>query len=206
MKSIKFLGVIIDDKLAWKDHISHISKTISRNTGVLSKLRSFLPTSTLFTLYNTLILPYLSYCNIVWARTSTSRLHSLLIIQKRAIRIATMSHPRDHTAPLFGKLHTLTLTDINKLQTGIFMFKFTNNLLPHTFSNYFLSVNDTHHYLTRSRNNLYVPFTRTSYSMNTLRFNGPRLWNSIDHGIQTQLSVGRFKVSYKKHLVSQYLT
>lgn len=51
-----------------------------------------------------------------------------------------MSHPRDHTAPLFGKLHTLTLTDINKLKTGIFMFKFTNNLLPHTFSNYFLSV------------------------------------------------------------------
>ena len=54
----KFLGVIIDDKLSWSNHITNITKTISRNTGVLSKLRIFLPSSILSSLYNTLILPY----------------------------------------------------------------------------------------------------------------------------------------------------
>ena len=132
--STKFLGVIIDDKLSWTQHIFYISKVISRNTGVMSKLRSFLPSVTLTSLYNTLILPYLNYCNIVWACTSTNKLHSLMIIQKRAIRICTLSQPRDHSAPLFYKLHTLTLSDINKFQIGIFMYRFTNNLLPRTFS------------------------------------------------------------------------
>ena len=202
----KFLGVIIDDKLSWCHHIASVSNVISRNSGVLSKLRSFLPCSTLFTLYNTLILPYLNYCNIVWARTTTNKLQSLIKVQKRAIRICSLSHPRDHTTPLFAKLRTLTLVDINKLQTGILMYKYTNNLLPRTFSSYFTNVNDIHQYHTRSHKNLYVPFTRTSYSMNTLRFYGPRLWNGLDPPIKFQSSVGRFKNNYTKHLLSQYIT
>ena len=164
VQSTKFLGVIIDDKLTWSEHISYITETISRNTGVISRLRSFLPSSALISLYNTLVLPYLYYCNIIWARTSNNRLHSLIITQKRAIRICTFSHPRDHSAPLFARLNTLTLSDINKLQTAMFMYKFINNLLPRTLSSYFTSVRSTHTYPTRSRNNLFLPFTRTSYT------------------------------------------
>ena len=204
--STKFLGVILNDRLDWSDHISSVSKTISRNTGVLSKLRTFLPPPTLFILYNTLILPYLSYCNIVWARSSNNQLHSLKTIQKRAIRICTLSQPWDHTAPLFNRLQTLTLTDINNLQTGIFMYKYINKLLPQAFTTYFTAVHDVHDYSTRSCNKLYIPFTRTSYSINTLRFHGPRLWNSIDEAVKTQSSVGRFKISYKKDLASHYVT
>ena len=39
----KFLGIIIDENLTWKDHIDGISKTISRNIGVLSKVKYFMP-------------------------------------------------------------------------------------------------------------------------------------------------------------------
>ena len=95
-----------------------------------------LPSTTLFSLYNTLIFPYLNYCNIVWARTSTNKLKSLITVQKRAIRICTLSVHRDHTATLFARIHTLTITDINQLQTGILRYKYTNNLLPRTFSSY----------------------------------------------------------------------
>ena len=176
-----------------------------RFTGVLSKLRSFLPSTTLFSLYNTLIFPYLNYCNIVWARTSTNKLKSLITIQKRAIRICTLSHPCDHTAPLFARLHTLTITDINKLQTGILMFKYTNNLLPRTFSSYFTSISDIHHYHTRSHNKYYIRLARTSFLMNTLRFHGPRLWNGLRQSVKSKSSVGRFKTAFKNHLISQYI-
>ena len=206
VSSSKFLGVIIDQNLSWTEHISSIAKITSRNTGVLSKLRSFLPATSLVLLYNSLILPYLNYCNIVWARTSTSKLHSLLMIQKRAIRVCTFSHPREHTAPLFAQLNTLTLNDINKLHTGIFMYKYANNLLPTTFFSYFTFVKDIHDYSTRFRNNLYLPFTRTLYSSNTLRYYGPRLWNSIPEDFRKMSSVGRFKSSYKKSILSQYVT
>ena len=141
---------------------------------------------------------------IVWAHTSNSKLHSLFVVQKRAIRICTSAHPCDHSAPLFAKLKTLTLSDINKLHTAIFMFKFTHNLLPRIFSSYFTSVQNTHTYSTRSRNNLFLPFTRTSFSINTLRYYGPRLWNSINEQVKAQTSVARFKSTFKGILISHY--
>ena len=58
---------------------------------------------------------------------------------------------------------------INKLITGIFMYKCLNGLLPRTFSSLFYSVHDTHKHHTRSHNNLFLPFTHTSYSIHTLR-------------------------------------
>ena len=39
----KFLGVLIDENLTWKDHIDAISKAMSRNVGMINKLKHFVP-------------------------------------------------------------------------------------------------------------------------------------------------------------------
>ena len=60
VSSTKFLGVIIDENLTWKNHIDGISKTIARNVGVLNKLKCYIPKRVLHSLYCTLILPYVN--------------------------------------------------------------------------------------------------------------------------------------------------
>ena len=40
-KSIKYLGILIDSTLSWKDHITKLSKKLSRTVGILYKLRPF---------------------------------------------------------------------------------------------------------------------------------------------------------------------
>jgi hypothetical protein len=62
----QFLGVIIDECLTWKNHIDCLSKTISRNIGIMNKLKHFIPDRILFTLYCTLIQPYLNYGILIW--------------------------------------------------------------------------------------------------------------------------------------------
>ena len=69
---------------------------------------------------------------------------------------------------------------------GIFMYKFSDNFLPSTFQSYFTSVINIHQYHTWSHN-FYAPFTRSSFSMTTLRFYGPRLWNALDPLIKSQI-------------------
>ena len=39
--STKFLGVTIDENLSWKNHFDGITKTISRNIGMINKLKFF---------------------------------------------------------------------------------------------------------------------------------------------------------------------
>ena len=87
----KFLGVLIDNNLSWKNHIEHIAKKIAESVGIIKRIRHTLPLKTLNTLYNTLILPYLNYCNIIWANNKPSCLRPLLMLQKKVIRINTAS-------------------------------------------------------------------------------------------------------------------
>ena len=53
---IKYLGVLIDDSISWKYQISYICSRISRNTGILLKLRNYLPLMQLKQLYYSLIM------------------------------------------------------------------------------------------------------------------------------------------------------
>ena len=52
----KFLGVIIDNKLKWKEHIDYISKKIAKGIGVIVKARKVFDKVILLSLYNSLIL------------------------------------------------------------------------------------------------------------------------------------------------------
>ena len=54
VKHTKFLRMLIDDCLSWKNHIACVSKTSSRNMGVMNKLKHFVPTHILHCLYCTL--------------------------------------------------------------------------------------------------------------------------------------------------------
>ena len=49
----KFLGVLIDENLTWKDHIDAISKRMSRNIGMINKLKHFVQKGILLSLYYT---------------------------------------------------------------------------------------------------------------------------------------------------------
>ena len=56
---IKYLGIIIDNKLNWKAHIAKLTTQISKSCEILSKLRHYTTQPVLKTVYNALIHPYL---------------------------------------------------------------------------------------------------------------------------------------------------
>ena len=52
---IKYLGVMIDENITWKNHISFVSSRISRNIGIISNLRHYFSLQQLKQIYNNLI-------------------------------------------------------------------------------------------------------------------------------------------------------
>ena len=62
----KFLGVIIDDKLNFDNHISYIKNKISKVLGILIKAKKNLNRRILVNLYYTFVYPYLIYCVEIW--------------------------------------------------------------------------------------------------------------------------------------------
>ena len=76
----------IDKNLSWNQHLSSISSQIARGIGILYRIKNLLPRRTLLSLYNTLILPYINYCNIAWGNCSKTKLDNVLLLQKKAIK------------------------------------------------------------------------------------------------------------------------
>ena len=51
VKSIKFLGVLLDENLSWKDHIKCIENKVAKNIGLLHRAKLFLDKNSLLTLH-----------------------------------------------------------------------------------------------------------------------------------------------------------
>ena len=58
-KFIKYLGVLIDSTLSWKDHISNSANKLSRAIGILYKLRPFVSLKIMKDIYYALIYSHL---------------------------------------------------------------------------------------------------------------------------------------------------
>ena len=64
--SLKYLGVIIDHRLNWSQHITHVKNKISKGIGIMYRARSYLTKSSLRKLYFSYIYPHLiiMYCDM----------------------------------------------------------------------------------------------------------------------------------------------
>ena len=202
----KFLGIIIDDKLTWKSHIKYIGNKIAKNVGLIGRFRNRFDAYALNTLYNTMVLPYLNYCNVVWCTNKPTRLNVLVVLQKRIIRTINNGSKYDHTLPLFAKSKQLKLVDLNKLSIATFMYRACFNQLPHKFSSYFCTNSNIHSHFTRQSSKLHVHYARTDVMKSQLKVIGPKIWNSIDTSIiNTARHLYSFKNKYKNFLLSQYV-
>ena len=57
----KFLGVFVDESLNFGKHVEHVLGKISKNTGILFRIRDSLPMDARLGFYYAFIFPYLSY-------------------------------------------------------------------------------------------------------------------------------------------------
>ena len=88
----KFSGVIIDEKLTWRNHVNYISTKIAKGIGILIKARFCLSKETLVSLYYTFIYPYLTYCNSVWGDLFLYNLNRLHVLQKKFVRMISYAN------------------------------------------------------------------------------------------------------------------
>ena len=75
--SAKFLGIVIDNRLNWVEHVKCISRKIAKGIGIIIKARKSFESETLLNLYNALIFPYISYGIQVWGTAAALHLHRL---------------------------------------------------------------------------------------------------------------------------------
>ena len=200
---VKFLGIYVDEKLTWNNHLNYISGKISRSLGMISRVCRILPVDILKTLYYSMIYPYLLYCCIVWGGACTTSLHKLEVLQNRAVRLITRSPFRASSRPIFKQLNVLRLADIRQVQIALFMFEIRNSSLPKCCLLY-CSPNLNNYYSMRNVCDFLTPAFRTNIREQSVSVLGPRLWNMLPLDVRSSVSLFCFKKSVRSHLISFY--
>ena len=201
----KFLGVHMDSKLDWNDHINIVRNKIAKNISVMNRVKHVLTSSALYSLYCTLVIPYLNYCCEVWGNNYKTRIQSLFILQKRAIRMCLNTNYICHTKPLFYQLRSLNVFDTIDLNSLVFMYKAFHNLLPTNVLSYFKKVNDSHNHNTRKNTlSFKVRYRRTSKKALSICVKGSKMWNALSADIKLSRNVNVFKKMLKASLLENY--
>ena len=86
------MGVNFDENLIFSQHISELCKKASQRVGVLTRLRNLITMETKLLLYKTAIIPYLTYCHLIWHFCRVSDTRKVDRIQEQASRIVYNSH------------------------------------------------------------------------------------------------------------------
>ena len=198
-----FLGLIIDEHLNWDAHIQKTSNKVSRALGIMYRLKRFIPRYILRLLYNSLILPHLQYCIMIWGYKS-SRISKL---QKRAIRTVCNSKYNAHTEPLFKNSNLLKIADIFKTRIIRFYYKYVNGTLPRYFHGIFPRNSDIHSHSTRMNNEIRQHRNNTTHGGNTFRNFVPTIISTLNPCITDKIdthSYNGFSRYLNKFIINLY--
>lgn len=205
---IKYLGVLIDDTISWKYHISFVCSRIARNIGIISKLRYYLTLKQLKQLYYNLIYPYISYAILAWGSTYKSHIQKVQIKQNQVIRLIffaiSYGENTESALPLLNLLDILTINNVFRLQALKFTHQWHRKQLPNIFKNYFHYARDVHSYNTRyaSKNNLYKPRVRTNIGKHAIPFMAIDYWQQLPDSLK-KLNTFSFSIKIKHYLLTE---
>jgi len=87
------------------------------------------------------------------------------------------------------------------------MYSYTKGSLPSAFSNYshfFFSLNDTiHQHYTRSSEKFHMKFKRTNYGRFSIKYKGPKIWNTLADVLNNIRSLQMFGKKLKTFVLNQ---
>ena len=204
METVLYLGVYIDTNLKFSTHINKTVNIISRNIGMISRVKCFLTEKLLAQLYNALVLPYINYCCFIWGTNYDNHLRPILLLQKRAMRIIGGIFLPSSANPIFYKHNILKVQDIAKMQTILLMHKSYLNEMPTSVCALFqIRMNITHN--TRHDEHFIRPFSTKRYRLFTVAHQGPRLWNEIVARNYTRDQIPGSKLTLKRFLKTHFI-
>lgn len=189
--STRFLGLVIDNTLSWKEHVVELSAKLNKACYAIRAIQPFMTLEVLKSVYFSYVHSVMSYGIIFWGNSHHS--NNVFKIQKRIIRIITNSGRRDSCRQLYKQLQILPLPSQYILSLLVFVNK--NRSL-------FLSNSEIHNVNTRHKDNLHLPATNLTLVQKGVQYSGSRIYNHLPQHIKLLSNNARhFKSALRSYLL-----
>ena len=161
--STKYLGLVIDDKLTWTEHIQKLHNKITPMIGALFRCTEYLNNKNRYLIYNAYILSNLRYLLTIWGTCNITNFKRIQTLQNKATKTLFRLNYRTPTDTLYKELNLNPLPYILKLEQCKQVYNIlTNNLKCNTT----IIFNDQiHNHNTRTRTNIHLTNARTNRAL-----------------------------------------
>lgn len=198
---IKYLGLYVDERLSWNSHIDHLSQKLTKLNFVFRRMSNYIDKDMVRQLYHAYVYPHLTYAIELFGNASKNHMNRLQRVQNKLLKNLSNKSFRYSTTLLHRDLQLLSVNQIHKLQTCIFVYKQRNGLLPEIFNDYYKLNKDVNMRHTRQDNNLYIKRFRTSMGKAKVSHIGAIFWNGLPSNIQSLKTLPLFKKELKELLL-----
>ena len=189
--SITLLGINIDNKLDFTNHVSSLIKKGNQKLHALARISKYLSQEKLRILMKTFIESQFNYCSLIWMfhnRTLNNKINKL---HERALRLV-YKNVDSSFQELLDLDNSKTIHQKNLQRLAIEMYKVKNNIAPLPMQNLFIENNNSHGL--RSNRPWGASKVRTvAYGTETIRFRGPKIWKAIPLNIREAKTLLAFK-------------
>ena len=193
------LGVLLDSTLSWKPQIQLINKKVNRTLYGLKVIRPCTSESLRIRLVESLVIPHLDYCSVVYSDISCWLSRKLQRLTNACIRYIYGLRCDEHITPYRRKLHWMRNATRTDYFASLIMYRLIRMkeppfLLP-LFNPYQTSRPNR-----GPRKDLDIPAVSTDWGLRSFQVKYANFWNSIPPCIRDIHSYSRFKKSIKNYL------
>ncbi len=210
VNSLRYLGVIVDDQLNWREQIAFVRNKIKANIAMLYKIGSFIDINHRKMLYNAFILPHINYCLPIWGIGYISHYRKLVTAQNTAVRSLVFAKTRGtQLDSLYNKLSLLNFDKLVYYNVAICIWRIKHSQAPEYLCRLFTPVDSVHHHATRRAvtGAIYTVNVNTCRSLFAISQSWARIWDKINPDIRKLQQISNFKTKCKAFLLeSNYST
>ena len=198
--STKYLGVILDNHLSWSEHINYTNMKLHKGIGIFYKVRYFVNSQILRSLYYAFFQSHINYCFNIWTCAAPLLLEPINISMKKGIRALSFSKQDSHSDPLFKSHQLLNFNKLQTLHLSMFEWDLHHNKLPANICT-ILNRNNNTTCRIKLPSYKYIPLYRTKYKKYFITTRSIPIWRDLPNKIKSIQNTKYFMKTLKKYLL-----
>ena len=202
-KTVKVLGLLLDETLSWDDHCEDLCKKLSKSKYLLLASKHMMPIDVRKIFYYSHFYSHLTYGIGIWgSMAKQKKLNAIYILQKKIIRVIVNAKYNAHSDPLFKQMNILPLEHVIELELLKFAYKLKHSLLPIPLENLMKTGNKTTSTIvTRNRDMPIIQPHRGSKFNNSFLNKSLMLWQNLKDDSKRKPSISSFCKYEKRRLL-----
>jgi hypothetical protein len=198
--TIKSLGVTLDTKLSFDEHVTNVCRLCYGHIRALRHIRASLPDDVARTVACSIIGSRLDYCNSLLAGTSKSNLIKLQRVQNTLARVTVRQGKLDRITPVLKELHWLPIDKRIEFKLATLSYNIRSTGQPFYLRELVSDYQPVRTLRSSSKHLLTANVAVTALASRGFRHSAVATWNSLPVSIRGSSNIDVFKRSIKTHL------